>query len=70
MKQIIKIGIQDNDYPIWLEGEITTHQLGLLIKLLQTMLDNRNKLKEDIKKSLKSGKPESVWKGDKNEINK
>jgi len=67
MKRIIKIGIQDNDYPIWLEGEITTHQLELLIRLLQTMLDNRNKLKEDIKQALKSGKPEPVWKGNLNE---
>jgi len=47
MKQIIKIGIQDNGYPIWLEGEITTHQLKLLIRLLQVMLNNRNKFKKE-----------------------
>jgi len=66
MKQIIKIGIQDDDYPIWLEGEVTINQLKLIIKLLQTMLNNRierNKFKKEIKKSLESGNPEPVWKG-------
>jgi len=66
MKQIIKIGIQDDDYPIWLEGEVTINQLKLIIKLLQTMLNGRierNKFKKEIKKSLESGNPEPVWKG-------
>lgn len=65
MKQTIKIGIQDDNYPIWLEGEVTIHQLKLIIKLLQIMLNNRiekDKFKKEIKKSLKSGKPEPVWK--------
>jgi len=66
MKQIIKIGIQDDDYPIWLEGEVTINQLKLIIKLLQSMLNDRiekNKFKKEIKKSLESGNPEPVWKG-------
>ncbi len=66
MEQIIKIGIQDDDYPIWLEGEVTINQLKLIIKLLQSMLNDgieRNKFKKEIKKSLESGNPEPVWKG-------
>jgi len=43
MKQVIKIGIQDNDIPICLEGEVNEKQLELLITLLQTILKNKRR---------------------------
>jgi len=48
MKKIIKIGIQDNGVPIYLEGEVSERELELLIKLLRVMLENRKNKKGEI----------------------
>jgi len=56
MKKEIKIGIQDNGYPIWLKGEISDEELDTLISLLKVMKDNR------VKKKLLEKYKEKGWK--------
>lgn len=43
MKKIIKIGIQDDGTPIWLEGEVNEEELKRIILLLKVILENVKK---------------------------
>lgn len=44
VKQIVKIGFQDNDIPVWLTGEISEEQLDSLITFLEVMRKKYNKM--------------------------
>lgn len=58
MKNIIKIGIQDDGFPVWMEGEISNSELDRLKKLIDTMAGNRIKeiIIKGLEKEIKKGK--------------
>ena len=41
--KIIKIGIQNNGYPVWLDGEVNEEELERIIRLLKVIKENRRK---------------------------
>ena len=41
--KIIKIGIQSNGYPIWLDGEVNEEELKRIIRLLKIIKESGRK---------------------------
>ncbi len=39
--KIIKIGIQNNGYPLWIDGEVSLEELDKIIKLCQAIKKGR-----------------------------